>query len=142
MIATSRFFINTVYLLENRFRFLCKKKKKKLLLLSVSVKWLTVTVMISELHNSLFLFSEYKITFSCVNFYHITCDKEKRFIPVLLFLTGAVGATNMNAHSSRSHAIFTITIECAERGVDGQQHWRVGKLHLVDLAVSVFCAVL
>ncbi|ROT80003.1 kinesin-like protein KIF3A [Penaeus vannamei] len=48
----------------------------------------------------------------------------------------AVGATNMNAHSSRSHAIFTITIECAERGVDGQQHWRVGKLHLVDLAGS------
>ncbi|KAK4291809.1 hypothetical protein Pmani_035388 [Petrolisthes manimaculis] len=48
----------------------------------------------------------------------------------------AVGATNMNTHSSRSHAIFTITIECAERGVDGQQHWRVGKLHLVDLAGS------
>ena len=42
----------------------------------------------------------------------------------------------MNSHSSRSHAIFTITIECAERGKDGQQHWRVGKLHLVDLAVS------
>lgn len=57
-------------------------------------------------------------------------------------LTGAVGATNMNAHSSRSHAIFTITIECAERGMDGQQHWRVGKLHLVDLAVSGVCAVL
>lgn len=48
----------------------------------------------------------------------------------------AVGATNMNTHSSRSHAIFTITIECAERGIDGQQHWRVGKLHLVDLAGS------
>ncbi|XP_069163592.1 kinesin-like protein KIF3A isoform X2 [Procambarus clarkii] len=48
----------------------------------------------------------------------------------------AVGATNMNAHSSRSHAIFTITIECAERGLDGKQHWRVGKLHLVDLAGS------
>ncbi|XP_042203574.1 kinesin-like protein KIF3A [Homarus americanus] len=48
----------------------------------------------------------------------------------------AVGATNMNTHSSRSHAIFTITIECAERGLDGQQHWRVGKLHLVDLAGS------
>lgn len=48
----------------------------------------------------------------------------------------AVGATNMNTHSSRSHAIFTITIECAERGLDGHQHWRVGKLHLVDLAGS------
>ncbi|XP_068204248.1 kinesin-like protein KIF3A [Palaemon carinicauda] len=48
----------------------------------------------------------------------------------------AVGATNMNTHSSRSHAIFTITIECAERDEVGQQHWRVGKLHLVDLAGS------
>ncbi|XP_059094614.1 kinesin-like protein KIF3A [Tigriopus californicus] len=48
----------------------------------------------------------------------------------------SVGATNMNAHSSRSHAIFTITIECSEKGQDGQQHFRVGKLHLVDLAGS------
>lgn len=49
---------------------------------------------------------------------------------------GSVGATNMNEHSSRSHAIFTITIECSEKGVDGNQHVRMGKLHLVDLAVS------
>lgn len=48
----------------------------------------------------------------------------------------SVGATNMNEHSSRSHAIFTITIECSEKGVDGNQHVRVGKLHLVDLAGS------
>merc|ERR1739838_266564 len=48
----------------------------------------------------------------------------------------SVGATNMNAHSSRSHAIFTITIECSEKGADKQQHFRVGKLHLVDLAGS------
>ena len=26
----------------------------------------------------------------------------------------SVGATNMNEHSSRSHAIFIITIECGE----------------------------
>ena len=49
---------------------------------------------------------------------------------------GVTGATNMNLHSSRSHAIFTVTIECSEKGPDGQQHVRVGKLHLVDLAVS------
>lgn len=49
---------------------------------------------------------------------------------------GSVGATNMNEHSSRSHAIFTITIECSEKGVDGNMHVRMGKLHLVDLAVS------
>ncbi|GAB1601161.1 kinesin-like protein KIF3A [Argonauta hians] len=48
----------------------------------------------------------------------------------------AVGATNMNAHSSRSHAIFSLTIECSEKGVDGKQHVRMGKLHLVDLAGS------
>ncbi|XP_018016363.1 kinesin-like protein KIF3A, partial [Hyalella azteca] len=48
----------------------------------------------------------------------------------------SVGATNMNTHSSRSHAIFTITIECAQIGLDAKQHWRVGKLHLVDLAGS------
>ncbi|XP_054244936.1 kinesin-like protein KIF3A [Indicator indicator] len=48
----------------------------------------------------------------------------------------SVGATNMNEHSSRSHAIFTITIECSEKGVDGNMHVRMGKLHLVDLAGS------
>ena len=67
----------------------------------------------------------------------------------------------MNQASSRSHAIFTITVECSEKvtnimmmrvmtmmmtnmpvmmmmihekGIDKQQHFRVGKLHLVDLA--------
>ncbi|XP_078481618.1 kinesin-like protein KIF3A [Ciona intestinalis] len=48
----------------------------------------------------------------------------------------SVGATDMNEQSSRSHAIFTVTIECSEKGLDGQQHVRVGKLHLVDLAGS------
>ena len=42
----------------------------------------------------------------------------------------------MNLHSSRSHAIFTVTIECSEKGPDGKHHVRAGKLHLVDLAVS------
>ncbi|ESN92261.1 hypothetical protein HELRODRAFT_103862 [Helobdella robusta] len=48
----------------------------------------------------------------------------------------AVGATNMNAHSSRSHAIFTVTIECSDKGPDDKSRVRVGKLHLVDLAGS------
>ena len=42
----------------------------------------------------------------------------------------------MNDHSSRSHVIFTITIESCNLGPDQQQHIRMGKLHLVDLAVS------
>ena len=49
---------------------------------------------------------------------------------------GMVGATNMNAQSSRSHAIFTITVECSDKGPDGAVRVRAGKLHLVDLAVS------
>ncbi|XP_043918820.1 kinesin-like protein KIF3C [Protopterus annectens] len=48
----------------------------------------------------------------------------------------SVGATNMNEHSSRSHAIFVITIECSETDEDGESHIRVGKLNLVDLAGS------
>lgn len=48
----------------------------------------------------------------------------------------SVGATCMNEHSSRSHAIFIITIECSEIGEDGENHIRVGRLNLVDLAGS------
>ena len=48
----------------------------------------------------------------------------------------SVGATNMNAHSSRSHSLFTITVERSELGADNKQHIRVGKLNMVDLAGS------
>ncbi|XP_076338911.1 LOW QUALITY PROTEIN: kinesin-like protein KIF3B [Tachypleus tridentatus] len=48
----------------------------------------------------------------------------------------SVGATNMNLHSSRSHAIFIITIEHSQLGPDDKNHIRVGKLNLVDLAGS------
>ncbi|XP_060106717.1 kinesin-like protein KIF3C [Heteronotia binoei] len=48
----------------------------------------------------------------------------------------SVGSTNMNEYSSRSHAIFVITVECSEIGPDGEDHIRVGKLNLVDLAGS------
>ncbi|XP_076872633.1 kinesin-like protein KIF3C [Brachyhypopomus gauderio] len=50
--------------------------------------------------------------------------------------TRSIGFTNMNEHSSRSHAIFTITVECSRPGPDGRDHIRVGKLNLVDLAGS------
>lgn len=49
----------------------------------------------------------------------------------------SVGATNMNEQSSRSHAIFSITIECSDKGPDGAQRLKAGKLHLVDLAVNI-----
>merc|ERR1712032_908945 len=48
----------------------------------------------------------------------------------------SVGKTEMNEHSSRSHAIFIITVECSELDAEGQAHIRVGKLNLVDLAGS------
>ena len=48
----------------------------------------------------------------------------------------SVGRTNMNEHSSRSHAIFIITVECSEQDTSGESHIRVGKLNLVDLAGS------
>ncbi|CAF1452844.1 unnamed protein product, partial [Rotaria sordida] len=51
-------------------------------------------------------------------------------------LNRSTGATNMNEHSSRSHAIFIITVESSEIGMDGKAHIRVGKLNLVDLAGS------
>lgn len=47
-------------------------------------------------------------------------------------------ATNMNEHSSRSHAILIVTVECSSAALadDGKEHIRVGKLNLVDLAGS------
>ena len=56
----------------------------------------------------------------------------------------STGATMMNQDSSRSHSVFTITVEMTEKfdlnaapakGKD-DTHIRVGKLNLVDLAGS------
>lgn len=46
-----------------------------------------------------------------------------------------VGATLMNAGSSRSHSVFSIVVECCSSDEQGE-HIRVGKLNLVDLAGS------
>jgi len=48
----------------------------------------------------------------------------------------STGETNMNARSSRSHSLFTITVERSDMGADKKQHIRVGKLNMVDLAGS------
>lgn len=47
-----------------------------------------------------------------------------------------IGATNMNEHSSRSHAVFIITVEMSDTCGDKENQVRVGKLNLVDLAGS------
>ena len=60
------------------------------------------------------------------------CDKLRDF--------GAknrhVGATAMNQDSSRSHSLYTITVESCETRDDGSSSIRMGKLNLVDLAGS------
>ncbi|XP_017485784.1 PREDICTED: LOW QUALITY PROTEIN: kinesin-like protein KIF3A [Rhagoletis zephyria] len=48
----------------------------------------------------------------------------------------AVGATKMNQESSRSHAIFSITVESSELSQGDMTNVRMGKLQLVDLAGS------
>lgn len=49
----------------------------------------------------------------------------------------SVGATAMNADSSRSHSIFTVYIESSETdALSGEEKLRAGKLNLVDLAGS------
>ncbi|XP_077175792.1 kinesin-like protein KIF17 isoform X2 [Paroedura picta] len=48
----------------------------------------------------------------------------------------AVGYTLMNKDSSRSHSIFTITMEIYTVDERGQDHLRAAKLNLVDLAGS------
>jgi len=48
----------------------------------------------------------------------------------------SVASTFMNNESSRSHSIFTITVEILEKGSDGEDHIRVGKMNMVDLAGS------
>lgn len=44
-----------------------------------------------------------------------------------------VGATNMNAASSRSHSIFAVMVECYDKTT---KKTTMGKLSLVDLAGS------
>ncbi|KAK7493180.1 hypothetical protein BaRGS_00015517, partial [Batillaria attramentaria] len=48
----------------------------------------------------------------------------------------ATAATLMNAQSSRSHSVFSVTIHIKENTVDGEELLKTGKLYLVDLAGS------
>ncbi|XP_033757276.1 kinesin-like protein KIF11-A [Pecten maximus] len=45
-------------------------------------------------------------------------------------------ATLMNAHSSRSHTVFSVTVHIKESNIDGEELLKTGKLYLVDLAGS------
>ncbi|KAJ8934379.1 hypothetical protein NQ314_013420 [Rhamnusium bicolor] len=69
------------------------------------------------------------------NLHSQTCQSSKDMLRAMK--TGnnnrTTGMTNMNEHSSRSHAIFQIVIEMAE---EHSKSIKVGKLNLVDLAGS------
>ena len=45
-------------------------------------------------------------------------------------------ATLMNANSSRSHTVFTVTVFITQTSIDGDDTLKIGKLNLVDLAGS------
>uniref|UniRef100_A0A1B6FBV9 Kinesin-like protein n=1 Tax=Cuerna arida TaxID=1464854 RepID=A0A1B6FBV9_9HEMI len=66
------------------------------------------------------------------------CKNVKQML--MLILTGqqrrSIGTTNLNDRSSRSHAVFTITVEMRDTGGPLENRVRVGKLNLVDLAGS------
>lgn len=44
--------------------------------------------------------------------------------------------TKMNASSSRSHTVFTVTVFINQTSIDGDDMLKIGKLNLVDLAGS------
>ncbi len=44
--------------------------------------------------------------------------------------------TRMNANSSRSHTVFTVTVFINQQSIDGDDMLKIGKLNLVDLAGS------
>ncbi|XP_075218929.1 kinesin-like protein KIF3B [Lycorma delicatula] len=72
------------------------------------------------------------------NLQSYVCKSAKEIERVMLVgnQNRTVGATDMNIHSSRSHAIFIITIEMSEIISGIRNQVRVGKLNLVDLAGS------
>ncbi|XP_046666907.1 kinesin-like protein KIF3B [Homalodisca vitripennis] len=66
------------------------------------------------------------------------CKNVKQMM--MLILKGqrrrSIGTTDLNDRSSRSHAVFTITVEMRDTGGPLENRVRVGKLNLVDLAGS------
>lgn len=69
------------------------------------------------------------------NLHSVLCKSVEDMIQVMYMgnKNRTVGFTNMNEHSSRSHAIFLIKIEMCEVG---STLVKVGKLNLIDLAGS------
>ena len=78
--------------------------------------------------------SVYVKNLSC---YVVNNVSELQKLKVLGERNRSVASTNMNERSSRSHTVFTMTVEMIKNIVDKPQgSLRVGKLNLVDLAGS------
>ena len=45
-------------------------------------------------------------------------------------------STLMNAHSSRSHTVFSVTVHIKESSIEGEELLKIGKLNLVSQIVS------
>lgn len=84
------------------------------------------------------LTNAYLINFISYKLYLLTKLKINTVKLKYFILLGVVGATAMNVESSRSHAVFSITIETSVKGIDNHEHVKMGRLNLVDLAVSGF----
>ena len=70
--------------------------------------------------------------------YPVKNVKEIQHVMAVGSKNRSVGRTDMNEHSSRSHAIFIVNIECSTSRMDenAKPNIRVGKLNMVDLAGS------
>jgi len=55
-----------------------------------------------------------------LSFFAVKCVDEINDVMKIGMKNRSVGATNMNATSSRSHSLFQITIERSEIGADGK----------------------
>ena len=80
------------------------------------------------------MFHSYVFTGLSLHPVHNVSDCEK--VMSIGWKNRSVGATLMNADSSRSHSIFTIQLEMATIDDAGEEHIKAGKLNLVDLAGS------
>lgn len=65
----------------------------------------------------------------------VTCASECEKLMQTGLRNRSVGATLMNADSSRSHSIFSLHLEMMEMRDDGE-HIKTTKLNMVDLAGS------
>jgi kinesin family protein 11 len=77
-----------------------------------------------------------EVTMNCVTRRVITVEDVLELL-ILGNSNRVVAKTDMNNHSSRSHAIFRITVESSAKGVGvGAEVMRVADFNLVDLAGS------